>query len=307
MASAPSASWNSRCITHLANCPNRSLPTNSSDESKKKELTLSLEDRRLWIDPQHARLTIQQQCELLSLPRSTYYYQPRPESAENLRLMRRLDELYLECPFFGSRRMAVMLGVNRKRAPAAHGDYGNRSSLSETELELPGAGSRDLPIPAARPVDRAAQPGLEHRYYIYSDAWRVPLPGRCHGLVQPLRAELGTLQYHGDRLLSGCAGSRVPLRPTRDLELRSGVPIHRREFPGAREKARLQDQHGWTRPRPGQGFHRATVAQLEVRAYLSRRLRQWGRPVSGVGPLLPFLIGARTKRSATARRQICTR
>src|ERR1039457_2509894 len=34
MASAPSASWNSRCITHLANCPNRSLPTNSSDESK---------------------------------------------------------------------------------------------------------------------------------------------------------------------------------------------------------------------------------------------------------------------------------
>src|ERR1022692_1749349 len=96
--------------------------------------------------------------------------------------MRRLDELYLECPFFGSRRMAVMLGVNRKRAPAAHGDYGNRSSLSETELELPGAGSRDLPIPAARPVGRAAQPGLEHRYYIYSDAWRVPLPGRCHGL-----------------------------------------------------------------------------------------------------------------------------
>src|ERR1039458_5079871 len=36
MASAPSASWNSRCITHLANCPNRSLPTNSSDESWKK-------------------------------------------------------------------------------------------------------------------------------------------------------------------------------------------------------------------------------------------------------------------------------
>src|ERR1022692_3369035 len=36
MASAPSASWNSRCITHLANCPNRSLPTNSSDESSFK-------------------------------------------------------------------------------------------------------------------------------------------------------------------------------------------------------------------------------------------------------------------------------
>ena len=42
-----------------------------------------------------ARLTIEQQCELLGLPRSTYYYQPRPESAENLRLMRQLDELYM--------------------------------------------------------------------------------------------------------------------------------------------------------------------------------------------------------------------
>ena len=60
-------------------------------------------------------MTIQQQCEPLSLPRSTYYYEPRPESAENLRLLRRLDELYLEYPCFGSRRMAVTLEVNRKR------------------------------------------------------------------------------------------------------------------------------------------------------------------------------------------------
>ena len=38
-------------------------------------------------------MCIRDRCELLGLPRSTYYYQPRPESAENLRLMRRLDEL----------------------------------------------------------------------------------------------------------------------------------------------------------------------------------------------------------------------
>jgi hypothetical protein len=36
------------------------------------------------------RLTAQQ-CELLGVPRSTYYYQPRPETGENLRLLRRLD------------------------------------------------------------------------------------------------------------------------------------------------------------------------------------------------------------------------
>src|ERR1017187_2813139 len=47
--------------------------------------------------------------------------------------------------------------------------------------------------------------------------------------------------------------------PTRDLELRSGFSIHRRGFSSAPEKARRQAQHGWTRPRPGQCFHRATV------------------------------------------------
>jgi putative transposase len=43
------------------------------------------------------------------VPRSTYYYHPQPETAENLRLMRQLDKLYLKCPFFGSRKMAVEL------------------------------------------------------------------------------------------------------------------------------------------------------------------------------------------------------
>ena len=58
---------------------------------------------------------MQRQCELLEVPRSSYYYQPRPESTENLGLLGKLDELYLERPFFGSRRMAVTLGVGRTR------------------------------------------------------------------------------------------------------------------------------------------------------------------------------------------------
>jgi putative transposase len=90
-------------------------------------------------------LTIQQQCELLSLPRSTYYYQPRPESAENLRLMRRLDELYLECPFFGSRRMAVMLGVNRKRAQRLMGIMGIEALYPKPNLSRPAPGHEIYP------------------------------------------------------------------------------------------------------------------------------------------------------------------
>src|ERR1700686_1084058 len=76
--------------------------------------------------------------------------------------------------------------------PAADADFGNRSSLSQAAPESPVTGSSDLPVPVARRRDRAAQSGLEHRYYLHSDAWRLSVPGRRDGLVQPLRAQLGT-------------------------------------------------------------------------------------------------------------------
>ena len=63
---------------------------------------------------------MRRQCELLGLARSTYYYQPVEESAENLKLMRRIDEQHLRRPFYGSRNMTTFLrhegeDVNRKR------------------------------------------------------------------------------------------------------------------------------------------------------------------------------------------------
>ncbi len=72
------------------------------------------------VEPSQTRISVQRQCQLLDLPRSSYYYEAAPESAENLELMRRIDELYTEAPFFGSRRMVQSLRglgyeVNRKR------------------------------------------------------------------------------------------------------------------------------------------------------------------------------------------------
>jgi len=88
---------------------------------------------------------VQRQCELLGLPRSTYYYQPRPESAENLRLLRRLDELYLECPFFGSRRMAVTLEVNRKRIQRLMRILGIEALYPKPDLSRPAPGHEIFP------------------------------------------------------------------------------------------------------------------------------------------------------------------
>lgn len=65
-------------------------------------------------------LSIVRQCDLMGICRSSYYYEPKPESPENLRLMRLIDEMYLKAPFYGHRSMTnalIKIGeeVNKKR------------------------------------------------------------------------------------------------------------------------------------------------------------------------------------------------
>jgi putative transposase len=72
------------------------------------------------VQPGDDELSVRQQCALLQVSRAGLYYEPVEESAEELALMRRIDMLYLERPYYGSRRMTVALGqegleVNRKR------------------------------------------------------------------------------------------------------------------------------------------------------------------------------------------------
>src|SRR3954468_13123988 len=72
------------------------------------------------IDEDHPELSVRRQCELIGLSRSTLYYEPAPETPENLALMRLIDEQYTRCPFYGSRRITAWLvrhhhEVNRKR------------------------------------------------------------------------------------------------------------------------------------------------------------------------------------------------
>jgi putative transposase len=80
----------------------------------------SIEVKRGWIEPAHPELSIRRQCELLELNRATFYLQPASESPENLALMRRIDEQYLRTPFYGSRRMAEVLGTKRRPLNRKH-------------------------------------------------------------------------------------------------------------------------------------------------------------------------------------------
>ena len=72
------------------------------------------------IDPGHDELSIARQCSLVSISRSSFYYQDQGESLLNLNLMRLIDEQFLETPWYGSRQMARHLQrlgyrVGRKR------------------------------------------------------------------------------------------------------------------------------------------------------------------------------------------------
>jgi putative transposase len=72
------------------------------------------------IEPAHPRISVARQCALVGLARSSFYYTAQGEQAENLQLMRLLDEQYTRTPFYGVRRMTAWLkaqgyAVNHKR------------------------------------------------------------------------------------------------------------------------------------------------------------------------------------------------
>ena len=81
----------------------------------------------------------------MGLPRSTWYYRPAGESAENLALMRRIDEQYLRTPFYGSRKMAEVLNVNRKRVQRLMRMMGIEAIYPKRRTTWPGAGHKIYP------------------------------------------------------------------------------------------------------------------------------------------------------------------
>ena len=83
---------------------------------------MSICEKRACINSVYKSLSIQRQCDLIGLPRSSYYREQKPaqESVENLAIMRLIDEEYARHPFYGTRKMRYYLRrkgyqVNRKR------------------------------------------------------------------------------------------------------------------------------------------------------------------------------------------------
>jgi putative transposase len=103
------------------------------------------------VDPREPNLSIARQCRLLNIERSSFYYRPKPVKAEDLELLRLIDEQYLKTPTWGSRSMRNHLRrlgykINRKRV--------------QRLIRLMG-------LEAIYPKPRTSRPHLEHKIYPY--------------------------------------------------------------------------------------------------------------------------------------------
>jgi len=115
------------------------------------------------VEAGHPDISIRRQCELLSLPRSSLYYEPAPDSAENLELMKLIDEQYTATPFYGSRRMAVWLEqqgkiVNRKRVIRLMQKLGLQAIYPKPNLSRSGKEHQVYPyLLRGVPIERVSQ------------------------------------------------------------------------------------------------------------------------------------------------------
>lgn len=109
----------------------------------------------MMIEPEHPTISIARQCELIQLSRASYYRAKDPgpvvETAENLELMRLIDEEYTKHPFYGSRQLCNYL--RRQGHPA------NRKRIQRL--------MRLMGIMSVAPKPNTSKKGKAHKIYPY--------------------------------------------------------------------------------------------------------------------------------------------
>jgi putative transposase len=111
---------------------------------------MSLDRRRQMIEADHPRLSVARQCALVSISRSAFYYRPAGETPLNLALMRLIDEVFLETPWYGSRQMARHLRrqgytVGRKRVRRLMARMGLAAIYQQPRTTVPHPEHRTYP------------------------------------------------------------------------------------------------------------------------------------------------------------------
>ena len=111
---------------------------------------MSVEEKKQLIDPFHKELSVRRQCVLLDLHRSNIYYEPVMVSEETLRTMNRIDEIFTESPFYGSRKIKEALrregwGIGRERVQSLMRKMGLSAIYPKPKLSKKDAANSKYP------------------------------------------------------------------------------------------------------------------------------------------------------------------
>ena len=121
------------------------------------------------------------QADLLSLSRSSLYYQPRPPSAAEVQLKHRIDEIYTQWPFYGARKIAAQLQregmvINRKTVGRYMNEMGIAAIYPGPNLSRRNHQEGVYPYLTRARHQRVSQPYLGDRHHLHSSACRLDVP-----------------------------------------------------------------------------------------------------------------------------------
>ena len=219
------------------------------------------------------KLPLSRKCELLEVPRSSFYAQRNKPSSkpadDELTIILRIDRLYTDAPYYGSRRITALLqregfNVNRKRVQRLMRQMGIMGVAPGIMMQAP-PGAQGLSLPAQKRRCDASESGLEYGHHLSAFGVRNHVPGGHHRLVQPQDACLPLLEHAQRRLLCGSVGRGLQrARNARNFQFRPGESIYLRCLHCRLGNARRRHQYGQSGAGLRQHLHRALLAQSQV-------------------------------------------
>ena len=112
---------------------------------------LTRAERKAMVEPHSLELSLKTQAQLLGLSRSSLYYHPLSPSPKEVAIKHRIDELYTRCPFYGSRRITMVL---------------NQEGISVSRPTIQRY-MREMAISGIAPGPNTSKPAPEHKIYPY--------------------------------------------------------------------------------------------------------------------------------------------
>ena len=239
---------------------------------------MSVPERRAMVERPGETLSVRRQCALLNLARSGVYRPGPVTGADDLAMMRRIDELHLKWPFYGSRRMVFELnqaghGINRKRVQRLMRVMGIEALVPRPGTSKAAPGHKIYPyllrgVSITEPNHVWASDityipmalGFLYLVAIIDWATRAVLAWRLSNTM-----DTGFL-HHGARRSTGAA------RQTENIQHRSGRAVHQRRLHRHARGCGHRDFDGRARSFHGQHFHRTAMALDQIRGSASESL-----------------------------------